>query len=262
MTRLEDSLALAPNGEGIFEGISDPTYEANTGMFGGWTAALLLRAALAAPGAEGSVSSLTVSFLNRIAPGAKLRLRPQRLGGGKSMTHWRCDLFLEDGGDLAASAHMVLTHRKPGDARSWLAMPDSPGPEHLPVFNPPNRFGARFDIHFVEGGEPFATPGARTLAWERTTTPGPMDAVRLAMLSDLGWPRAWALGQAPRASSTLSLSLYVLATPEELAAVGEDYILSEMVATRAEQSTVGSRKSIWSRAGVLLATSEQLCWFR
>lgn len=262
MSRLSQSLSLAVRDDGAFAAVADPAFEANTGLFGGWTAALLLRAVLAAPGAEGSVSALSVSYIARVSPGAALRLHPQRLGGGKSMTHWRCDLVLEDGQTLAASAQVVLTHRKPGEARNWLPKPDAPGPENFPVFNPPGRFGAKFDIHSVEGGDPFATPSARSLAWERTTVPGPMDSMRLAMLSDLGWPRAWALGDAPRASSTLTLSLYILATPEELAGIGEDYILSEMVATGAERSTVGSRKAMWSRTGVLLGTSEQLCWFR
>jgi acyl-CoA thioesterase len=262
MSQLSDSLTLSRRDDGAFTAIADPAFEANTGLFGGWTAALLLRAVLDAPGAEGSLSALTVSYINRVSPGAALILKPQRLGGGKSMAHWRCDLFLEDDDTLAASAHIVLTHRKPGDARNWLPMPECPGPEEIPVFNPPSAFGARFDIHHVVGVDPFATPSAGSLAWERTTTPGQMDYVRLAMLADLGWPRAWALGDAPRASSTLTLSLYLTATPEELAMVGEDYILAEMVATRAEHSTIGSRKTMWSRTGALLATSEQLCWFR
>jgi acyl-CoA thioesterase len=262
MTALAQSLALSPIDDSTFAAIADPAFEANTGMFGGWTAALLLRAILNSPGAEGTLSALTVCYINRVPPGSALWLRPRRLGGGKSMTHWRCDLFLEGGEEAAASASVVLTHRKQGDAHTWLRAPDVPGPEGLLVFNPPGPFGARVDIHFIEGGEPFAAPGARSLGWERVHTPGTMDAVRLALLSDVGWPRAWALGDTPRPSSTITLSLYVHATEEELAAVGEDHILAEMVATRAEHSTVGSRKNMWRRDGVLLATSEQLCWFR
>jgi acyl-CoA thioesterase len=38
--------------------------------------------------------------------------------------------------------------------------------------------------------------------------------------------------------------------------------LNEVTATRIEQSQAGSHARHWSRAGKLLATSEQLCWFR
>jgi hypothetical protein len=34
------------------------------------------------------------------------------------------------------------------------------------------------------------------------------------------------------------------------------------VGTRAEGSTIGSQLRMWSRSGALLATSEQLCWFK
>jgi hypothetical protein len=65
-----------------------------------------------------------------------------------------------------------------------------------------------------------------------------------------------------RPSSTLTLSAYFYASAAELAAIGGDFILSEAVGTRASQSLVGSQLNMWSRAGALLATSEQLCWFK
>ena len=52
-------------------------------------------------------------------------------------------------------------------------------------------------------------------------------------------------------------------TPDaEIAAVGDDYILSEVAGVRAEGSTSGLTMRLWSRSGALLATSEQLCWFK
>jgi acyl-CoA thioesterase len=58
------------------------------------------------------------------------------------------------------------------------------------------------------------------------------------------------------------MSTYFLAAPEELAAVADDYVLSEAEGTRIEHSLVGSRSRLWSRQGSLLATTEQLCWFK
>ena len=62
--------------------------------------------------------------------------------------------------------------------------------------------------------------------------------------------------------ANVTLSINFIASDAELIACGDDFILSDMIATRVEQSTVGSRKTMWSRAGALLATSEQVCWFR
>ena len=58
------------------------------------------------------------------------------------------------------------------------------------------------------------------------------------------------------------MSVYFHATPTELDTIGDDYILNEAVATRGASSTSGQQVRMWSRAGDLLSTSEQLCWYR
>jgi acyl-CoA thioesterase len=58
------------------------------------------------------------------------------------------------------------------------------------------------------------------------------------------------------------MSIYFLATQEQLSALGDDYILVDAEGTRAEQSTIGSQARLWSRSGQLLATTEQMCWFK
>ena len=83
-----------------------------------------------------------------------------------------------------------------------------------------------------------------------------------------GWTAALIVKAAqsdPRANgacSSLSMPLYFLASADELADIGDDWILNEATGTRTEMSQVGSRLNIWSRGGKLLATSEQLCWFK
>jgi acyl-CoA thioesterase len=44
--------------------------------------------------------------------------------------------------------------------------------------------------------------------------------------------------------------------------VGDDYVLNEATGTRGEHSTSGQQARLWSRDGALLATTEQLCWYR
>ena len=86
--------------------------------------------------------------------------------------------------------------------------------------------------------------------------------MQLAYLADAYAPRIFLCSKGPRPSSTITMSVYFHATPEELAEVGDDYVLSEAIGTRAEHATMGSQVRLWSRKGRLLATSEQLCWFR
>jgi hypothetical protein len=58
------------------------------------------------------------------------------------------------------------------------------------------------------------------------------------------------------------MSVYFHATPAELAAVGTDFILNEAIGTRGVESTSGQQARLWSREGSLLATTEQLAWYR
>lgn len=262
MTALDDSLALQSAGEGAWRAQADPAREANTGMFGGWTAALLAKAALSDTRASGSLSAITVNYINRVPPGSALTLRSEPLGGGKSMTHWRCELFVDGAVGVAAVAHIVLANRRESDRHTEGAMPDAPPPDTFPVFHPPGTFGATMHIHSTLGPAPFNQRKTRSLSWLRESTANGMSDVLLVYLSDVGWPRAFALGPGPRPSSTMTLSVYIHATPAEIAAGGGDFVLSDFVGTRIEHSTVGSRANLWSRAGALLATSEQLCWFR
>ena len=68
-------------------------------------------------------------------------------------------------------------------------------------------------------------------------------------------------GRSPT-SATPTLSVYFLGTTDEIIAAGDDYVLNEATGTRCEQSTSGQQARLWSRAGALLATTEQLCWYR
>ena len=56
--------------------------------------------------------------------------------------------------------------------------------------------------------------------------------------------------------------MFFHATDDELAALGDDDVLIDATASRAESATVGAQARLWSRGGVLLATTEQLGWFR
>ena len=58
------------------------------------------------------------------------------------------------------------------------------------------------------------------------------------------------------------MSVYFHATADEIAAVGDDYILNEATGTRAEHSTSGQQANLWRSDGTLLITTEQLCWYR
>jgi acyl-CoA thioesterase len=262
MSALDASLALEAAGEGRWRAHADPGQTANSGMFGGWTAALLLKSILDDPLAEGSASAITVNYVSRIDPGAALLLRTQRLGAGRSLSTWRAEILVDGKDDIAATASIVLANRRPSDRFTEPGFPDAPAPDARPMFQPPAPFGQHLDTRYVMGAMPFNQPTTRSLSWERLIEGRTWDAAQIVYFSDVGWPRVLALGPAPRPSSTITMSVYIHATSEELAACGADYILADMIGTRIGNATAGSSAHLWSRGGTLLATTEQLCWFR
>lgn len=262
MSDLDSSLALEAAGPGQWRAVASPRYEAVIGMFGGWTVAVLLKAVLAEPAATGSAISITVNYVAAIPAGSALTLRTTCLGASRSLAHWRCDLHIEGSDGVAVTALVILANRRDSDRRSELPAPEIVPPEQLEPFFPPFSKQPPLESRSAMPPPPFNKPDTRTISWERDSSGRAIDELTLALLSDLGAPRIFLISAGPRPSATLTLTVNFLADAAELAACGDDFILSEMVATRIEQSIVGSRKNMWSRAGTLLATSEQLCWFR
>lgn len=259
---LEQALSLQALEEGEWTAMADVRYEANTGMFGGWTAALLLKSVMLDERANGSPSAITLHYVNRITPGDKLRVRTILIGGGRSISHWRAEIYLADKLEVMAYASIIIAQRRPSDSFMEWSMPETPAQEELNGFSPPGSFGERTLIKMVSGFPPFEQPNTQSLAWVREQSGRSMDSLQLAYLSDVYPPRIWYLGNDPRPSATITLSIYFHATDEELKSVGDDFVLTEATGTRGAQSTVGSQARIWSKAGALLVTTEQLCWFK
>lgn len=258
MTTLNDSLALETLGTNHYRGHADPAYLGPSSMFGGWVAALMLKAVLNGPSDESSASALTVNFLSPVPAGSSLTLRTHHLGGGRSLAHWRCDLSVEGSDDLAATAIIVLAKRRESQGFVEPAMPEVPAPETLPI----SHAFEHNETRKVAPDTRFNQSSTRSLTWQREDSGRPLDTVQLAYLCDIGAPRVFFISDGPRPSSTVTLSLYIHATDAELSACGDDFILSDTIGTRIEHSTVGEKSNLWSRSGNLIATAEQLCWFR
>jgi acyl-CoA thioesterase len=260
MPDLDAALALAAAGDGRWRAHADVDHESISAMFGGWTAAVLLRSVTASTEGDARPSALTVNFLRPVAPGSNVLVTPTRLGGGRSLEHWRVDLCAPDADEVLATALVVLTTRRDTDAHVQLEMPDVPPPEGLEQIHAPGPQGEQTEIRQVSGE--WASGDTRGRLWVRDANGRALDHVQLAYLADQYAPRSFFWGDGMRLSATITLSVYFHATADELATVGTDYVLNDATGTRGVQSTSGQLACLWSRDGALLATTEQLCWYR
>jgi acyl-CoA thioesterase len=229
-------------------------------MFGGWTAAILLRAAMDDGGRNGSPVALNVNFIAKVEADSDVDVRARYVGGGTSLQHWQATMSDSDGRGLA-QATITFANRRESDGFTEDAMPEVPEPMTLEERHPPGRAGERISVRPIFG-IPLSGPGSsRSAMWVREVSGRPVDHLQLAFLCDNYAPRISSVS-GPRASSTVTLNAYFLATETELARIGDDYLLGEYSGTRAAKSTCGQQARLWSRRGELLLTSEQLHWYQ
>lgn len=235
------------------------------GLWGGYAIGLCIRVLEAEPEAVGEALSLTLTYAAGLRAG-DLDVRTRRLRQGGSVGVWEVEI-LPAGSDQVGVHAIVTLARRPVTPRfAFARMPEAPDPESLPspiVPGVSQHYGASaFERRTLdETYPPRATGNSRTLAWVRSRN-GPLDKAMLGMVTDNSAPRAmYALGPTIM-TTTLTLTAYLHATVEELAAVGDDFILVECEGRVGGGGASDERSNYWSRDGKLLATSEQLAWYR
>jgi acyl-CoA thioesterase len=265
MPVFDEALALHMTEDGHWRALADNRYEAITGMYGGWTAAVILKAVILQSGQEFSPSAMTINYVHKIEPGSEVKIEAKLVGNGRSIQHWQAQIMEVDGARILAHAMLVFSARRETDGHTQPSMPDVPDPETLEVFIPSWTKGRAFqfaDQRPVHGFPAFARHDTTSMAWVREGEARKIDHVQLAFLSDLYPPRPFFWSDGPRPYATTTLSVYFHATADELDSVDDDFALNEAIGTRGERSTSGQQARIWSRDGKLLMTTEQLGWFR
>jgi acyl-CoA thioesterase len=263
MTTFGDCIQLRPVDENLWAGEADLDYSHPAGQFGGWTAAALLKAVLNEPGAQNPPLSLTVMFTDAIGDGP-IQISTRPLRAGARLQFWRAEISQRD--KVCAHAQITLGARRATEGFTDAVMPEmAPSDDSsLLSFSPPSRFGEQLEARWPPGPSMFTGPDApaRTVAWTRHRNGLEMDHMLLAVLADYAPPRIMMKRAQFMFSSTVSMNAYFHAAPDELAAVGSDFVLTETDCRRCEGGYFDHSLKLWNKAGALLMTSEQVAAFR
>jgi hypothetical protein len=228
--------------------------------WGGYALGIMMKSILAEPQRKGAPAAMTVSYIGPLQD-AEIQVSNRLLRQGGTLEFWRSEVS-QGGGAPAAHGDLILGHRKPTRRFGWLEMPKTPLPEDLPTYNGPAGFLREYEFR----GEKMFPPGDGTSissAWIRFKDGRALDYVNLAMAADRFPPRHVAVyGWGAMQNSTISLTAYFHATAEEIDAVGDDFVLCHAEGRSGSDSLFDMAGSIWRRDGLLLMTTEQLCWFR
>ncbi|MDD3837400.1 MAG: thioesterase family protein [Phenylobacterium sp.] len=266
MTILDEQLfPLTSHGEGVWTTEAGPEWRNPNGpLWGGYSIGLCLAVVAAEPAARGEPLAITLTYVAGLSAGT-VEARTRRLRQGGSVGIWEVELRSAGSSEVSVHAMVTMARRPATPAFAFARMPDAPDPESLPLQSRPGatqHFGSRaFERRTSETFpiEPGTSSGS--IAWVRPKL-GPWNKALLGMLTDSSTPRAfYALGHSVM-TTTVTLTIYLHATTEEVAAAGEDYLLVEYEGRVGAGGATDERSTYWRRDGKLLATSEQLLWYR
>ena len=263
---LDSAIALAPQGDGVWEGHTSPAYANMIGPFGGVTAAQALNAVLQHPQRLGEPVAFTVNFAAALADGSFRALaRPARTN--RSTQHWVVELRQND--QAVATATAVTALRRETWGATEAPMPDAPRPHDVP---PPGRTGRvewlnRYDMRFIDGGFPPVWDGAdeqdsRTQLWVRDNPPRPLDFASLTAMADVFFPRIWRRRAKLTPLGTVSMTVYFHCSSAQLQATGTGYLLGQAQAQAFRDGYFDQTAQLWNEAGHLLATTHQVVYYK
>src|SRR5262245_6671816 len=197
MTDFASSIVLKPAAENLWAGEADPAYGhlGGGGRFGGWTAAVLLRAAMLEPGDRGDPLTLTVLYTDAIGDGS-IEVSTRLLRAGARLQFWRSEVSQR--GKLCAHAQVTFGMRRETLRWTDAVKPTARPPEDIEPFKGMmpvpflQQFQARWTtpMPFDPGVDPAAP--TRSVFWLRDVHERELDYVLLAAMSDFAPPRpAW-----------------------------------------------------------------------
>jgi acyl-CoA thioesterase len=225
------------------------------GPFGGYVAAMLVRAMITAVDDPARrPRSLTVHFVAPPAAGTvDVTAAIERPGSSATTVSLRME---QDGAPVALALGQSSTWRD-GEPEWASPMPEAPPPEECPPFEsrtPMPPFARQFEVRWV-GGD---VGTARNLAWLRLSPPRLLDNLALTALSD-GWmPAAFTKLGRVFGAPTLDLTIHFRAP----LAPHCEWVLADY---RSRFSTGGAWEEdgeLWGSDGTLLTQSRQLALIR
>jgi acyl-CoA thioesterase len=252
---------------GKFTGATSDAYWNFTGPFGGATAATLLQGAMQHPKRQNLPLAMTINYCAPVAKGAfDVSVAEKRTN--RSTQHFSVEMT--QGADTVATATLVFAARPEGFAHISAAMPAVETPEQIesPKAKAPLAWIDRFDMRFASGfpvmrkDDSAPLGSARTEVWMRDNPVRKMDFITLMNMSDAFFARPFhVLGRLIQVG-TVSMTTYFHCDESDLAEVGEDYVLGVADASIFAKGYADQSAWLWSRKGKLLATSQQMLYFR
>lgn len=256
---------------GLFTGTTSPDYWNMVGPFGGTTAALALQAVLKHPDLLGEPVALTVNYAAAIEAG-RFEVLATPVRTNRSTQHWTIEIR-QAGADgrpqLNTTATAVTAVRRETWGATDLPMPAVPAPEQverMTIGPKAVAWVAQYEMRPVCGSIPTQWDGSgdrsETCLWLRDAQPRPLDFASLTAMSDIFYPRVWLRRATVVPAGTVSITTYFHAGAAQLAEAGAGHLLGRAAGQQFSNGFFDQTAQLWSQAGRLLATSNQIVYYK
>ena len=262
---LDASTQARALGAGRYEVALDRRFWNQDNAFGGWIAAATIAAWQQHPDRRGALVNQNIQFHTAVR-GHAIELTVQLVERRRTIDFWKVEVIAPGGDErVLAAATLVAGERTPTTTR-YDAMPEPLRPQadsfKLPATEQAPSWFGHYEI-FLAKGRPFRdNPAPRSATWIRESDRRPLDGKGLAAMVDTPMPRTFFVNDGRVTASTVSLSTHIHASDEELAAVGDDFVLLDTHCRTIRHSFVNAETYAYSADGLLLAASYQTGLFR
>ena len=261
----DQAIALEQQPDGTFAGHTSAAYANMVGPFGGISAAQVMHAVLQHPKLLGEPVSLTINFAAALADGPfVIDAHPARTN--RSTQHWVIDV--QQNGESVLTGTAFTAVRRDTWGLDEQTLPACPLPADVPLGSAsiPMVWVRQYEFRPIVGGMPTVWDGSGdsslTQQWVRDMPPRPLDFASLTALSDIFFPRLFVRRATAVPVGTVTMTVYFHANTAQLQATGTGYLLAQARAQAFRNGYFDHTAQLWNEAGVLLATTHQLVYFK
>lgn len=255
------AIALAAETPNRWHGHTSAAYWNMVGPYGGITAAAMMQAMLDQPARRGSPLAFTINFLAPIEAG-EYAIETELVRANRSSQHWTIRLLQKQ--CVLAQAIAICALRRETWSHVEATCPDVPPAARCPPTPPRKATGFLQCYEFrIVRGEPFAVNAdSLSQVWVSDLPPRPLDFASLTALCDSFLPRIFLHRPEFVPIGTVSINIYFHAGEEILAGHGAAPVLTVAQGQAFSDGHFDHHGHIWSKDGALLATTQQLVWYK
>jgi acyl-CoA thioesterase len=217
------------------------------------------------PQRVGEPVALTINFAAAVADGEfTIDARPARTN--RSSQHWIVQML--QGGQAVTTATVMTAVRRETWGVVEAVMPQVPAPADL------QREVVRgvawlqhYERRFIDGKVPRDWNGqdsgnSRSRFWIRDVPDRPLDYASLTAMADNFFPRLWLRRAAQVPLGTVTMTVYFHADSDVMRSTGSGYVLAQAQGQGFRHGYLDQTALLWNEAGELLASSNQLMYYK